>query len=172
MENRPQNRAIRRVMVGTDRSKTADHAVRWAAEFADRYGAELFVVQVIVPQHPTTTEFGAAEQTRAAAANDELTHFVEEIAGERGHSLAVIDRDPASAIVRAAEREAIDVLVVGNSGMAGRKQFLLGNVPNRISHNSRCTVVIANTQLTEDGGGQNPRASIGHMRNLTLLNHV
>ena len=41
MENRPQNRAIRRVMVGTDRSKTADHAVRWAAEFADRYGAEL-----------------------------------------------------------------------------------------------------------------------------------
>ncbi|WHZ27146.1 MAG: ABC1 family protein [Nitrospira sp.] len=153
MENRPQNHTVRRVMVGTDRSKTADHAVRWAAEFADRYGAELFVIQVILPQHPATTEFGAAEQTRAAAAHDELTHFVKEIAGERGHSLAVIDRDPASAIVRAAEREAIDVLVVGNSGMAGRKQFLLGNVPNRISHNSRCTVVIANTQSAVDGAG-------------------
>lgn len=152
MENHTRNGAIRRVMVGTDRSKTADHAVRWAAEFADRYGAELFVVQVILPQHPATTEFGAAEQTRAAAANDELTHFVKEIAGERGHSFAVIDSDPASAILRAAEREAIDVLVVGNSGMAGRKQFLLGNVPNRISHNSRCTVVIANTQSAVEGG--------------------
>ncbi|HWG96888.1 MAG TPA: bifunctional universal stress/protein kinase family protein, partial [Nitrospira sp.] len=132
-------------MVGTDRSKTADHAVQWAAEFADRYGAELFVVQVIVPQHPTTTEYGAAEQTRAAAANDELAHVVGRLAGERGHAFVAIDSDPASAIVRAAEREAIDVLIVGNSGMAGRKEFLLGNVPNRISHNSHCTVIIVNT---------------------------
>ncbi|BFU89425.1 MAG: Universal stress protein [Nitrospira sp.] len=132
-------------MVGTDRSKTADHAVQWAAEFADRYGAELFVVQAIVPQHPTTTEYGAAEQTRAATAGDELGNYVRRIAGERGHPIVVIDNDPASAILRAAEREAIDVLVVGNSGMAGRKEFLLGNVPNRISHNSHCTVIIVNT---------------------------
>jgi ubiquinone biosynthesis protein len=34
--------------------------------------------------------------------------------------------------------------------MAGRKQFLLGNVPNRISHNARCTVVIVNT-TPQDG---------------------
>ena len=95
---------IRRVMVGTDRSKTADRAVLWAAQFAQCYGAELFVVQVILPQHPSTTEFGAAEHTRAAAANDELGDFVRQIAGERGHSLAVIDSDPASTILRSAER--------------------------------------------------------------------
>jgi ubiquinone biosynthesis protein len=132
-------------MVGTDRSKTADHAVLWASQFAERYGAELFVVQVILPQHPSTTEFGAAEHTRAAVASDELGNFVRQIAGERGHAIALLDRDPATAIIKAAEREAIDVLVVGNSGMAGRKEFLLGNVPNRISHNSRCTVIIVNT---------------------------
>jgi ubiquinone biosynthesis protein len=34
--------------------------------------------------------------------------------------------------------------------MAGRKEFLLGNVPNRISHNARCTVIIVNT-LASDG---------------------
>ena len=151
MNDHPQNGSIRRVMVGTDRSKTADHAVLWAARFAERYGAELFVVQVILPQHPSTTEFGASEQTRAAAANDELTAFVRQIAGGRGHAFVVIESDPASAILRAAEQEAVDTLVVGNSGMAGRKQFLLGNVPNRISHNSRCTVVIVNTQSMGDG---------------------
>jgi predicted unusual protein kinase regulating ubiquinone biosynthesis (AarF/ABC1/UbiB family) len=59
--------------------------------------------------------------------------------------MVVIDADPALAIVRAVEQEAIDVLVVGNFGMAGRKEFLLGNVPNRISHNARCTVIIVNT---------------------------
>lgn len=145
MNEHPQSHAIQRVMVGTDGSQTADHAVRWAAEFASRYKADLFVVQVIVPQHPATTEYGAAEQTRVVAANDELAHVVRQLAGERGHALVVVDQDPALAIVRAAEREAIDVLVVGNSGMAGRKAFLLGNVPNRISHNSRCTVIIVNT---------------------------
>ncbi|MBX3329320.1 MAG: universal stress protein [Nitrospira sp.] len=145
MDAQPQNSTIRRVMVGTDRSKTADQAVSWAAQFADRFGADLFVVQVILPQHSSTTEFGAAEQTRAAAAKEELAQVVRLVAGERGHALVVIDSDPAFAIVRAAEREAIDVLVVGNSGMAGRKEFLLGNVPNRISHNSHCTVIIVNT---------------------------
>ena len=59
----------------------------------------------------------------------------------------MIDDDPAMAIVQAAEEHDIDVLVVGNAGMAGRKEFLLGNVPNRISHNARCTVIIVNTAL-------------------------
>ena len=53
--------------------------------------------------------------------------------------------DPSAAIVAAAEAEKADVLVVGNLGMSGRKEFLLGNVPNRVSHNARCTVVIVNT---------------------------
>ena len=145
MESHLESHAIRRVMVGTDRSETADQAVHWAAGFANRYDAELFVVQVVVPQYPSATEFGAAEQTRAATANNELAGFARQVAGGRGHALVVIDVDPALAIVRAVEQEAIDVLVVGNFGMAGRKEFLLGNVPNRISHNARCTVIIVNT---------------------------
>jgi ubiquinone biosynthesis protein len=145
MNNPLEHNTVRRVMVGTDRSETADQAVHWAAGFADRYGAELFVVQVVVPQYPSATELGAAEQTRAAAANNDLAHFARQVAGERGHALVVLDGDPALAIVRAVEQEAIDVLVVGNFGMAGRKEFLLGNVPNRISHNARCTVIIVNT---------------------------
>src|SRR6185295_17273762 len=139
---------IRRVMVGTDRSETADQAVHWAAGFAHRYHAELFVVQVVVPQYPSATEFGAAEQTRVTTANNDLADFARQVAGKRGHALVVIDADPALAIVRAVEQEAIDVLVVGNFGMAGRKEFLLGNVPNRISHNARCTVIIVNTMAS------------------------
>ncbi|MBS1213649.1 MAG: universal stress protein, partial [Proteobacteria bacterium] len=136
---------VRRVMVGTDRSETAEQAVQWALGFARQFGAELYVVQVIRPQNPATTEFGAAERTRAAVASDELTRHVWQLAGDQGHASVVLDVDPAMAIVQAAEREAIDVLVVGNFGMAGRKEFLLGNVPNRISHNARCTVIIVNT---------------------------
>jgi len=140
---------VARVMVGTDRSETAERAVRWAAAFADAYSAELHVVQVVIPLHPADTEHGSAEVTRAGAAADELQTYATTIAGGRGFAHVVIDDDPALAIVHATEEHDIDVLVVGNAGMAGRKEFLLGNVPNRISHNARCTVIIVNT--TPDG---------------------
>ena len=39
----------------------------------------------------------------------------------------------------------INDVVVGSVGMRGRRQFLLGNVPNRVSHGAGCTVVIVNT---------------------------
>jgi ubiquinone biosynthesis protein len=152
---------VGRVMVATDRSETADRAVGWAATLADRYGAELFVVQVVVPANPAATQYGAAEATQAGAAADELQRYAIGLAGERGRSRVMVDDDPAMAIVRAAEQEAADVLVVGNAGMAGRKEFLLANVPNRISHNARCTVIIVNT-ISPDGDVQviRPRTAI------------
>ncbi len=142
-------------MVGTDRSETAERAVRWAVGFADRFGAELHLVQVIVPNH-VDAERGAAERIQTASMTDELARHARSIAGDRGRARVVIDEDPALAIVRVAEELAIDVLVVGNAGMAGRRQFLLGNVPNRISHNARCTVIIVNTFTA---GGNSPRSS-------------
>jgi ubiquinone biosynthesis protein len=136
---------VRRVMVATDRSETAERAVRWAAALAERYGAELHIVQVVVPENPAATEYGQAEATRAGAAAKELAEYAHRIAGPRGHARVVMDDDPARAIVTAAEEADVDTLVVGNAGMSGRKEFLLGNVPNRISHNARCNVIIVNT---------------------------
>jgi nucleotide-binding universal stress UspA family protein len=138
---------VRRVLVATDRSETAARAVAFAADMAERYGAELFVLQVIVPGGDPTT----ADATRAAYAAKDLELYVEELAGERGRSRVVVDEDPALAIVEAAEEEHADVVVVGNAGMSGRKEFLLGNVPNRVSHNARCSVVIFNSTGTQPG---------------------
>ncbi len=154
---------VKRVMVGTDRSVTAERAVAWAAAFADRYEADLHIVQVILPGNPTDTQFGAAEATRARGAADELQTYATQVAGERGRAHVVIHDDPAMAIVEATEEHEIDVLVVGNAGMAGRKEFLLGNVPNRISHNARCTVIIVNTadgQAAAPAGARREPASL------------
>jgi len=126
--------AIRRVLVATDRSETAEHAVRFATEMAERYGAELFVLRVLLSD----------DGTRAEAAR-ELAEYAEGLAGERGRSAVVLGEEPAEAIVEAAKREKADVLVVGSVGMSGRREFLLHNVPNRVSHNAPCTVVIVQT---------------------------
>jgi predicted unusual protein kinase regulating ubiquinone biosynthesis (AarF/ABC1/UbiB family)/nucleotide-binding universal stress UspA family protein len=132
-------------MVATDRSATATKAVDWAAQMAARFASELVLLQVIVPEVDEEMEAGQPQAALAKESEEELTKLADQVAGTRGRARVVVDPDPAMAIVGAAEEEAVDVLVVGNLGMAGRKQFLLGNVPNQVSHNARCTVIIVNT---------------------------
>ena len=126
---------VRRILVGTDRSETAERAVAWAADMAARYEAELVLVQVL-----READAAAAERTR-----QELLTHAESLAGERARAVVRVDTDPARAIVDAASDEKVDVVVVGSVGMSGRKEFLLENVPNRVSHNAPCTVVIVDT---------------------------
>ena len=130
--------AVRTVLVATDLSETAGRAVRFAAEMASRYEAELVVLRVLV----------GSDVSRADAVG-ELEAYVQELAGERKRAALVSAEDPADAIVDAARRENADVLVVGSVGMSGRREFLLRNVPNRVSHNAPCTVVIVQTH--QDG---------------------
>jgi ubiquinone biosynthesis protein len=131
---------IQRILVATDRSDTATRAVAWAAEMAEKYAADLLVLQVIAPEHLTGADGDAAQ-----AAADQLADLTRQACGERARALVAYDSDPADAIVRACEQERVDLVVVGNVGMRDRTEFLLGSVPNRVSHNARCSVVIVNT---------------------------
>src|SRR5438093_4259581 len=151
-------------MVATDRSPSASRAVDWAARMAENFGAELWLLQVLVPEQQAGTQAGAAEATRASFAAQELQQIAEGIAGPRGRARVVVDTDPARGIVEAAHSSGVDVLVVGNVGMSGRKEFLLGNVPNRVSHNARCTVVIVNTAAGGDGQAASGTASRAFLR--------
>src|SRR3989442_8544322 len=126
-----------KIVVATDRSETAQRAVAWAAQLAERFGGELVLLNV-----RPGDEDGAEDLLRADAA-----------ALPNARAIFRVDHDIPGGIVRAVEEEKADVLVVGNVGMGGRREFLLGNVPNRISHTARCTVVIVNTS---DGAGPEP----------------
>ena len=123
--------------MGTDRSETATRAVGWAAEMAERYGAELIVCQSV------------RDGMDKATTQRELAEYVADVAGADARALAREGQDPARVIVDVAKAEDVDVIVVGSVGMSGRKEFLLENVPNRVSHNAPCTVVIVQTQAGE-----------------------
>jgi nucleotide-binding universal stress UspA family protein len=126
---------VRRILAATDRSETAERAVEWAADMARRYEAELLLLRVVAADEP---------------APDALAAELEQHAGSfglpRARALVVAGADPSAAIVEAAESERVDVVVVGSVGMSGRREFLLANVPNRVSHNAPCTVVIVDTR--------------------------
>jgi len=96
-----------KIVVATDRSETARQAVAWAAEVRRRFDGQLVLLQVLA-----SPEDGA---------EDRLSADAESVDGAR--AVLIIDPDVVGAIVRAAEDEAADLLVVGNAGMGGRKNF-------------------------------------------------
>ncbi len=144
----------RRVVVGTDGSQTAAIAVQSAAQMAAAFNAELLIVTAFQPQPVERVDEDVPEDiawriTDSAVAED---HAVEaaQIALKQGltskqiHALSERG-DPATALVRVAEERGGDVIVVGSRGMSSPSRFLLGSVPNKVSHHAPCDVMIVHT---------------------------
>jgi nucleotide-binding universal stress UspA family protein len=141
------------IVVGTDGSETAIEAVRRAAELARAVDATVHLVSAYEPSalklEGARDDPELAHQSIGPAASVEA--LLEQAAGVV-HALGVtVERyarrgDPAEAILDVADEQKADLIVVGNKGMRGTKRFLLGSVPNKISHHARCSVMIVHTQ--------------------------
>ena len=70
-----------------------------------------------------------------------------DIVREAGVEVETFAREgaPADAILDVAEERDADLIIVGNKGMTGARRFLLGSVPNKVSHHAPCSVLIIRT---------------------------
>jgi nucleotide-binding universal stress UspA family protein len=145
---------IGRIVVGTDGSETAGKAVTEAVELAAAMGAQLDIVSAYEP----VPESRLREEGRdvpddvswAVGPREEVDATLStaaEIAEAKGVPFTQHSRqgDPADAILDVAEEQNADLIVVGNKGMTGAKRFLLGSVPNKVSHHAPCSVLIVRT---------------------------
>jgi nucleotide-binding universal stress UspA family protein len=142
------------IVVGTDGSDTAKEAVRQATELAGSISAQLFVVSAYepVPEGRLRAERKDAPDDLQWSINPRedveatLSDAAEEIR-KAGVKVETFSRegDPADAILDVAEEQGADLIVVGNKGMTGAKRFLLGSVPNKVSHHAPCSVLIIRT---------------------------
>lgn len=143
------------IVVGTDGSETAHTAVQRAIDLAAGLGARLQIVSayepvsdqrlrgeqvnvpadlqwMINPHDDVMALLSAARVEAQAAGVDEVETFARQ-------------GDAADAILDVAEEQRSDLIVVGNKGMTGAKRFLLGSVPNKVSHHAPCSVLIVRT---------------------------
>jgi nucleotide-binding universal stress UspA family protein len=143
------------IVVGTDGSETAKEAVRQAAELARALGARVLLVSAYEP----------VSEARLRQERREVPEDVSWMVNPREDVQGVLDAaademreqgvgevetfpregDPADAILDVAEERGADLIVVGNKGMTGARRFLLGSVPNRVSHHAPCSVLIIRT---------------------------
>jgi nucleotide-binding universal stress UspA family protein len=143
------------IVVGTDGSDTAKTAVRYAIDLARELGARLLIVSA----------YEAVADQRLRSERVEVPKDLQWMVNPRGDVLSMLDQakadavtggveqvetfarqgDAADAILDIAEDQRSDLIVVGNRGMTGAKRFLLGSVPNKVSHHAPCSVLIVRT---------------------------
>jgi nucleotide-binding universal stress UspA family protein len=146
---------FRSILVGTDGSETAHAALARAIELAVGLSARLHVVSAY---EPVSEPRQRGEASAAGKDVEWATNVHEEVLAllERARAEAVSGGvaevetfarvgDAADAIVDVAEEQRCDLIVVGNKGMTGAKRFLLGSVPNKVSHHAPCSVLIVRT---------------------------
>ncbi|MCA1840353.1 MAG: universal stress protein [Actinomycetota bacterium] len=146
----------RKIVVGTDGSPTAAIALAEGAQLAGTTDAELIIVSSYESPDVRQLERWQSESPEELSWRFSGTALVEEVLersrlqiAEGFEGLAIKTRfeegEPAEVLISVAQDEEADLLVVGNKGMTGAKRFLLGSVPNRISHHSPCDVLIVRT---------------------------
>jgi nucleotide-binding universal stress UspA family protein len=143
------------IVVGTDGSDMATTAVRYAIDLARELGARLHIVSAYEP----------VSDQRLRNERIEVPKDLQWMINPHEDVLAMLDRaraeaqlagveqvetfarqgDAADAILDVAEEQRSDLIVVGNRGMTGAKRFLLGSVPNKVSHHAPCSVLIVRT---------------------------
>ena len=145
---------FRSIVVGTDGSETAGKAVEAAVELAGLTGAKL---ELVSAYEPVPSQRLRVEARQVPADLQWMVNPREDVdatlaeAAERVAAAGVESRtyaregDPADAILDVAEELGSDLIVLGNKGMTGAKRFLLGSVPNKVSHHAPCSVMIIRT---------------------------
>jgi nucleotide-binding universal stress UspA family protein len=146
------------IVVGTDGSDTASVAVEKAIELAKTSGATLHIVHA----HRLVSSAALGQAAAAGGPTFDIVEVNKSIEADSKHVAARAAQhaeaagvkcethhmpgDAADALIDVAEQVKADLLVLGNRGMTGARRFVLGSVPNKVSHHCPCSLLIVDTR--------------------------
>jgi nucleotide-binding universal stress UspA family protein len=142
---------IKNILVPYDFSEHAEQALAWALGFAEHWGAKVVLVNVVpsftpiaYPDGMVVADLPGIEAEAVAQAEQRLRNLV--IA--KGSTAVkvegkVVVGDPFSGICQEAERDHVDLIVMGSHGRTGLAHVLLGSVAERVVRHAPCPVLVA-----------------------------
>ncbi|MBN2654107.1 MAG: universal stress protein [Nitrospirae bacterium] len=139
---------IKRVLIPTDFSDSAMHALEYAVDLAKKYGADLFIINVIydvasasgmyVPHVSVNEMFREMEEN----ANKEIRLFGAGLYEDmKNVTHSVIRGAPYEEIIKFSEQNSIDLIVMGTHGRKGLDRLFFGSTVDRVLRNSKCPVL-------------------------------
>lgn len=140
---------LHRILVPTDFSKHSENALAYAAAFAEKFDAELFLLHVVqdlalfVPEALTAAPpVTPPVEQLTAAVREALDRLIDSNHLRRFtvHT-EVREGSPFYEIVRFAKEQEIDLIIMGTHGRAGLVHVLLGSVAEKVVRKSPCPVL-------------------------------
>lgn len=139
-----------RILVAVDSSPCGERALTQAIDLAKRYGARLIILHVILRRlyAVTPSEAGVLAATVFVKEMEAEGEIIISKAGEVARASGVdyvcrlLQGVPADEIMKTAQQENVDLIVVGSRGLTEVKAFLLGSVSTKVSHRSKCPILI------------------------------
>ncbi|MBS3921067.1 MAG: universal stress protein [Deltaproteobacteria bacterium] len=142
---------FKKILCPTDLSEPSYKAIEKANALAALCSADLFILQVIpsVTILPGATvdpaAKGSAPQDRSFALLERsLGALIEEriSKGLRVHPMVLTGSDAAERIIRFADEEGIDLIVIASHGQSGWKRLLFGSVTEKVLKHASCSVLL------------------------------
>jgi nucleotide-binding universal stress UspA family protein len=139
-----------KVLVPIDGSKHSTEGLRVASHFAKANKAKIFILNVIPSVADVDLELSASERDRLLESLKRRGEDLLAKAKDQMKSLSVTDINtvlatadsPAHEIVSFAEKEKIDLIVIGSKGKSATARFLLGSVASKVVKYSHCCVYV------------------------------
>jgi len=132
-----------------DFSDPSTQALDVAADLAAQFKAELCLVYVVpaLPKLPTDVSIfqeGAYEEKLHANASQRLDGMVEKLGkrGIRSKKIVGTANDVGMELVRIAEQEKADLIVIATHGMTGWRRLAFGSVTEKVVRTADCPVLV------------------------------
>lgn len=143
-----------RILVPTDGSDGVERAVRHAVDLAVRHGATVHALYVVNSASyagmPMESSWEGIDEMLRSDAEDAVS-LVEAVGDDYDVPVetAVIDGTPSREIVRYAEDDDCDLVVMGTHGRGGIDRLLLGSVAEKVVRAS--SVPVLTVRVADDG---------------------
>ena len=139
-----------KVLIAVDGSPSAEKALECALDLAKKYGSKLVIVHVVLRRFYAVapSEAGVLATTvfvkELEAEGGEIMNRAESLAKSAGveYEGRLLQGVPADEIVRIAQSEKVDLIVLGSRGLTEVRAFLLGSVSDKVSHHAKCPTLI------------------------------
>lgn len=136
---------FKRILVGFDGSESAQRALSSALDLAVEMGSEVLAITVVPP--PEFSELEGEVDAAVAEANGPLAQrirWAKKQAAKAGAKFTIRKQlgHPAESLVRVAEEEKCDLIVLGRRGHSRVRHWLLGSTTDRVVDHAYCTVMI------------------------------
>lgn len=144
---------MKNILVAIDGSKASTNALQLAIELSEKFGAGLHLLHVVremqVPLNPGLMEtYEKVERQRhdlLKSVGEQLLNQSKRVAESKGITALQADigsGDPASAIVKYADKNQMDLIVIGSRGLGQIESLLMGSVSRKVSNITKVNCLI------------------------------